>query len=139
MVTTIYTLVTVRVSPFSILAHLIFTPQTKPSNFLTFYMFHTSQNNFFLFKNFVSITMFILNFTLLFLFSRTSLHTLSFSRAPVKTVSTPSIFSHSSPSPSLLRRSPSQPPAPPLTHGIDVSGILIKVFYNLCFPLFLFL
>ena len=39
---------------------------------LTFFMFHILQNVCFLFKNFVSITMFILNFTRLYFMSRIS-------------------------------------------------------------------
>ena len=54
---------------------------------LMFFMFIQSRNVCFLFRNFISITMFILNFTLLCFMSRISTPMKSFSQVRVKMVS----------------------------------------------------
>jgi len=60
----IYMLVMVRVYPYPILAIQSYVPLNAPLHYLTFSMFLTLPNHCYLFRNFIVIIMFILNFTL---------------------------------------------------------------------------
>ena len=123
----IYMLVMVKDSPYLILIVQKYIHLIVLSLFLMFFVFLPSGNVCFLFKNFILITMFILNFTILCFMSRISTPIKSFSKFRVKTFSMLC--------PGLLSRQFLKPIGLPiflllLIYGIVDEVILPLIFFN---------